>query len=61
MAKYKRQTYDVWEVQGYYDGEWSMLVEEITMRNALHAHNEYEVNEPRVPHRIVKRRVKYAN
>lgn len=52
---YKRKTRDIYEVQGYYCGEWEEVTTETTRKAAieqLHCYNENE----NAPHRIVKKR-----
>lgn len=53
---YQRKTRDVWEVQGFYYGEWERLTTEDTRREAYNQKICYDENEWGVPHRIVKKR-----
>lgn len=51
---YQRKTRDVWEVQGYYCGEWEMLTTEETKLDAHKMCRCYDENEPNVAHRVKK-------
>ncbi len=56
---YQRKTYDVFEIQGWYFGEWECVTTEETHKEAKEMLKCYNENEPRTPHRIVKRRIPY--
>lgn len=49
---YQRKTRDVWEVQGFYCGEWECLTTEETRSEAVAQKKCYDENERSVPHRI---------
>lgn len=51
---YQRKTKDVWEVQGFYYGEWERLATEETRNEASAQKKCYDENERGVPHRIKK-------
>lgn len=51
---YQRKTKDVWEVQGFYYGEWERLTTEETRSEAAAQKKCYDENERGVPHRIKK-------
>lgn len=51
---YQRKTRDVWEVQGFYYGEWERLTTEKTRNEAFAQKKCYDENERGVPHRIKK-------
>lgn len=51
---YQRKTRDVWEVQGFYFGEWERLTTEETRGEAVAQRKCYDENERGVPHRIKK-------
>lgn len=49
---YQRKTKDVWEVQGFYYGEWECLTTEETRSEAIAQKKCYDENERGFPHRI---------
>lgn len=51
---YQRKTRDVWEVQGFYYGEWESLTTEETRSEAIAQKKCYDENEREFPHRIKK-------
>lgn len=53
---YKRKTKDVYEIQGFYAGEWETVTEEETWKEAKVQLKCYNENERMYPHRIKKRR-----
>ena len=55
---YVRKTYDEYEVQGNYGYGWDALTTCETLKEAREDLKSYRENEPGVPHRIVKHRVK---
>ena len=55
---YKRVTRDEYEVQGWYADCWECLCTEDTLKEARERLREYNLNEPKYPHRIKKKRVK---
>ena len=60
MGKYVRKTQDEYHVQGYYSREfgWETVTTEATRPEALAMRKCYDENEPAIPHRIIKKRVK---
>ena len=56
---YKRKTYDVFEIHGWYFGTWECVTTEETYKEAKEMLKCYDENEPTTPHRIVKRRIPY--
>lgn len=55
---YIRKTRDEYEIQGDYGHGYEMLTTEDTRQAAREQLLVYRDNEPNVPHRIVKKRVK---
>ncbi len=51
---YQRKTRDIWEVQGFYYGEWARLTTEETRSEAIAQKKCYDENEREFPHRIKK-------
>lgn len=51
------QNYE-YEVQGNYGYGWDLLTTENTKEEATDMKNCYDQNEPRVPHRIVRKIIK---
>lgn len=56
---YNRKTYDVWEIQGRYNGAWEIETTEVTRKAANETRALYRENMPDYPHRIIKKRVKH--
>lgn len=61
MSKYVRKTYDEYEIQGYWAGEWELETTELTYKAAKENLNLYKENQPEVAHRIIKHRVKIGD
>ena len=57
---YKRKTYDEWEIQGLYNGEWECVCTEDNRKVAFQRLKEYGENEPSTNFLIQKKRVKIA-
>ena len=57
---YKRKTEDEWEIQGYYGPEsgWECVTVETSWPAAKEQRKCYRDNEPGIPFRTVKKRVK---
>lgn len=55
---YKRITEDVYITQGLYFGAWEDLTIDSTLREARQMLKDYNANDPAIPHRIIKKRVK---
>lgn len=55
---YKRLTYDEYEVQGLYYGQWELETTEATRKLAKQRLHEYKNNVPEIPVRIKKIQVK---
>lgn len=58
---YVRKTYDEYEIQGFYALGWDAVVTEFTFKDANTQLRCYEKNEPRIPFRIIKRRIRKEN
>jgi hypothetical protein len=58
---YKRKTADEYEIQGNYGQGFECVTTEATRTAARDQLKCYRENEPNVPHRIVKKRVKIEN
>lgn len=54
---YIRKTYDEWEIQGFYNGQWECVTSESNRKDARERLKEYRNNE-KCSFRIVKKRVK---
>ncbi len=55
---YIRKTYDEYESQGFYYGEWELETTESNYRDAKIQIKLYRENQPEVAHRIKKIRVR---
>ena len=55
---YKRITEDIYITQGLYFGMWEDLTIDSTLKEARQMLKDYNSNDPAVPHRIIKKRVK---
>ena len=55
---YVRKTYDEYEVLGNYGYGWDVLTTCATLKEARDDLKAYRENEPSVPHKIEKRRVR---
>lgn len=55
---YTRKTRDEFEVQGNYGCGWEVLTTDETLKESRAMLKDYRDNEPSIPHRIVKKRVK---
>ena len=55
---YKRKTIDEYEIQGKYSLGWEVLCTEETWKDARRCLKDYNDNETKCLHRIVKKRVK---
>lgn len=53
-----RKTHDVWDIEGHYGCGWEIIDCRETRLEARASLDDYNANEPGVPHRIVKRREK---
>ena len=58
---YQRKTEDEYEIQGSYTCGWEMVTTETNRKDAKSQIEAYRVNEPGVPFRIVKKRVKISS
>lgn len=55
---YTRKTKDEYEIQGNYGYGWEVLTTEDNSKDARDTLKCYRENEPSVPHRIKKRRIR---
>ena len=55
---YIRKTYDEYEIQGFYYGQWELETTESNYRDAKAQIKLYRENQPEVAHRIKKIRVR---
>lgn len=58
MAEYVRKTTDEFHTQGLYFGVWETVTIDTTMAEARQMKRDYDANEPGIPHRIIKKRVR---
>lgn len=58
MANYIRKTRDEWHTQGDYGCGWETVTIDETYTEALQMLRDYDDNEPGIPHRIIKKRVR---
>ncbi len=58
MAKYVRKTKDEFHTQGLYFGVWETVTIDETIAEARQMLRDYDENEPEIPHRIRKVRVR---
>lgn len=58
MAGYVRKTCDEYHTQGFYFGEWETVTIDETIAEARQMKRDYDLNEPGIPHRIIRKRVK---
>jgi hypothetical protein len=59
---YKRKTRTEWDIQGYYDKAtgWELVTCAATWKEARESLKEYRANEPGIPFRAKKLRVKLS-
>lgn len=58
---YIRKTYDEWEIQGNYSGNWECETTEDNRKSAREQLKCYRDNVPGIGFRVVKKRVKIKN
>jgi len=58
MSNYVRKTRDEFHTQGLYFGVWETVTIDETYTKAKQMKRDYDLNEPGIPHRIMKRRVR---
>jgi len=57
MSKYIRKTHDEYDIEGLYDGVWSVETTELTLREARQTMKTYSENCPHTFFRIKHHRV----
>ena len=55
---YTRKTYDEWQIQGLYSGQWEEVCSEDNRKEALQRLKEYRENESGTAFQIKKLRIK---
>ena len=55
---YTRKTYDEWQIQGCYSGQWEEVCSEDNRKEAFQRLKEYRENESGTPFQIKKVRIK---
>lgn len=58
MAKYVRKTHDEWHTQGNYGCGWETVTIDDNRKDGLQMLRDYRDNEPGIPHRLIKKRVR---
>lgn len=58
MAKYVRKTHDEWHTQGWYGCGWETVTIDDNRADARQMLRDYNENEPGIPHRLIKKRVR---
>ena len=53
---YKRKTYDLFTVQGFFYGQWEDEVSETNRKEGIQRLKEYRENQPEYIHRLIKQR-----
>lgn len=57
QSKTEHKMHDEWDIEGFYDGEWSVECTELTEIEARLRLREYQENCPKTAFRIVKHRI----